>query len=64
MRRKLALSLAASIGLALLVTGGVTAGDKWAEHTGNVDFVIGYEKGLKEAEFSGKPMLVFFTTIG
>ena len=32
-----------------------------ATHTGKIPFIVGYELGKKEAEFSGKPMFVFFT---
>lgn len=35
---------------------------KWAEHTGKIEFVIGYEEGLEEAKASGKPMMVYITT--
>ena len=35
--------------------------EKWAEHMGDVPFVIGFEKGMKDVEFTGKPPLVFFT---
>jgi len=35
--------------------------EKWAEHMGDVPFVIGYEKGLKDVEYTGKPPMLFFT---
>jgi hypothetical protein len=34
----------------------------WTDHTGKLDFVVGYDKGLEEATFTGKPMMAFFTT--
>jgi hypothetical protein len=34
---------------------------KWAEHMGDLPFVIGYEKGMKEVEFTGRPPMYFFT---
>ena len=37
-------------------------GDKWAEHKGILNFTLGYEEGVKLAQFSGKPMMLFFTT--
>jgi hypothetical protein len=36
--------------------------EKWAEHMGNTPFVLGYEKGMKEAEFAGKPAMLVFVT--
>ena len=29
---------------------------------GNIPFIVGPERGHKEAEFTGKPILYFFTT--
>lgn len=34
----------------------------WAPHMGDVPFVVGFEKGVAEAKFTGRPMMVFFTT--
>ena len=34
---------------------------KWGEHMGNLPFIVGYEKGMKEVEFTGKPPMWFFT---
>ena len=34
---------------------------KWEGHTGSVPWIIGFEEGMAEAEFSGKPAIVFFT---
>ena len=34
---------------------------KWAHHSGDLEFVIGYDKGKAESKFTGKPMMVFFT---
>lgn len=66
--------LAAALGLGMLgvvspaACGGDAAPDaakaereKWAEHMGDLPFVIGYEKGMKEVEFTGKPPMYFFT---
>lgn len=36
--------------------------DVWADHMQGLPFIIGYEKGLKEARAQGKPALVFVTT--
>ena len=41
---------------------GAEADKDWSEHRGKLDFVVGYEKGLAEAKFTGKPMMAFFTT--
>ena len=41
---------------------GAEPAKDWSEHTGKLDFVIGYPKGLEEAKFTGKPMMAFFTT--
>lgn len=34
---------------------------KWAEHMGDLPFVIGYAKGMKAVENTGKPPMYFFT---
>jgi hypothetical protein len=34
---------------------------KWGEHMGDLPFIVGYEKGMKEVEFTGKPPMLFFT---
>lgn len=34
----------------------------WSDHMGNIPFIVGPERGHKEAEFTGKPILYFFTT--
>ena len=33
----------------------------WTSHKGDIPFIIGREAGLKEAEFTGKPILYFYT---
>ena len=33
----------------------------WSKHKGNIPFIVGREAGMKEAEFSGKPILFFYT---
>ncbi|MCA8961232.1 MAG: thioredoxin family protein [Planctomycetes bacterium] len=57
--------------VALLVSASVwvststaLAGDdaKWSHHSGDIKFVIGFEKGQEMAQLSGKPMMLFFTT--
>lgn len=35
---------------------------KWGEHWGDLPFVVGYEKGMEEVEFTGRPPMYFFTT--
>ncbi len=35
--------------------------EKWGEHMGDLPFIVGYEKGMKEVEFTGKPPMYFFT---
>lgn len=57
------LALAAAL---LAVPGPASAQDRkgqkdWSDHTGNIPFIVGSERGLKEAEFQGKPILYFFT---
>ena len=34
---------------------------KWGDHMGDLPFVVGYAKGMKEVEFTGKPPMLFFT---
>lgn len=53
---------AAAPALADDTTGAPAKGEKdWKDHTGNIPFIVGSEKGMKEAEFTGKPILYFFT---
>ncbi len=33
----------------------------WSSHKGNIPFIIGREAGMKEVEFTGKPILFFYT---
>jgi len=33
----------------------------WKDHMGNIPFIVGREAGMKEAEFTGKPILFFYT---
>ena len=33
----------------------------WSHHSGNLHFIVGYEKGMAEVAFTGKPAMVFFT---
>jgi ABC-type sugar transport system substrate-binding protein len=60
-------ALAFAAGAAAVLAFGSSAGAaddekaKWAEHTGDLPFVIGYEKGMKEVEFTGRPPMYFFT---
>ena len=42
--------------------GSKDDGEKdWTSHKGDIPFIIGREKGMKEAEFTGKPILFFYT---
>lgn len=48
-------------------TGGSSApapegGKDWSKHVGDIPFIIGREAGMKEVEFTGKPILFFYTT--
>lgn len=75
MKRPSMTALALTLGLALAAAGTVAApragyGDavtgaaekeKWAHHMGDLPFIVGYEAGMKEVEFTGKPPLLFFT---
>ena len=35
--------------------------EKWGEHMGDLPFIVGYDKGMKEVEFTGRPPMYFFT---
>jgi hypothetical protein len=70
--RSSSLALAAALGLALVGTVvTASAGDssaptkqekeKWGDHMGDLPFVIGYAKGMKQVENTGKPPMYFFT---
>jgi len=39
-----------------------SSGDKWAEHTQGLPFVIGYEAGMAKAQAEKKPVMLFVTT--
>lgn len=41
---------------------GAKAGKDWTDHMGDIPFLVGREKGLKEVAFTGKPILYFYTT--
>ena len=63
MRRVFASSVLGSLLLLGATPAALAEGnEKWADHTGDLPFVFGYENGKKEAAFTGKPMMVFFTT--
>lgn len=34
---------------------------KWADHMGDIPFMLTYQKGLAESKLTGRPMMVFFT---
>ena len=42
--------------------GQASPEEKWKGHTGKLPWIIGYEKGMAEAKFSGRPAFIFFTT--
>ena len=47
----------------LALSAPLAAAEKdWSEHVGKLDFVVGWDKGLAESKFTGKPMMAFFTT--
>ena len=33
----------------------------WSRHKGDIPFIVGREAGMKEVEFTGKPILFFYT---
>lgn len=42
--------------------GAAASGEKdWKEHEGDLPFVVGYEKGMQQVEFTGRPPMYFFT---
>ena len=44
--------------------GDAQAGESkdWADHMGDIPFVVGRAAGEAEADFTGKPPMYFFTT--
>ncbi len=34
----------------------------WTDHKGKIPFIVGFEKAMAEAKFSGRPVMAFFTT--
>lgn len=69
MRIHLVVALAALAGLAPAAARAdgpeaaapAAAKSKWADHLGDVPFVVGYEAGTKAAAESGRPPMYFFT---
>jgi Cu/Zn superoxide dismutase len=47
--------------------GGKTPGKEpekekdWSDHKGDIPFIVGRERGMKEVAFTGKPILFFYT---
>ena len=37
------------------------AAKDWSDHMGNIPFIVGRAAGLKEVEFTGKPIMYFYT---
>ncbi len=37
------------------------AGKDWTDHMGDIPFILGRQAGLKEAEFTGRPIFYFYT---
>lgn len=70
MRTTLGIAVVLGLGAVALLgaSGPARAADadraKWAEHMGDVPFVIGFDKGMKEVEFTGRPPMLFFTMEG
>lgn len=42
--------------------GVVRADEDWSHHVGDIPFIHGYDQGVAESKFSGKPLMVFFTS--
>jgi len=43
-------------------TAPAAAAEKdWSKHKGDIPFIVGREAGMKEAEFTGKPVMFFYT---
>ena len=68
MRSTWLVTLGAAIGaLAVLATTSPSPAadaaekEKWGEHMGDLPFIVGYDKGMKEVEYTGKPPMYFFT---
>ena len=56
------LALAAALFAAAAPVSGAPGDKDWSDHMGNIPFVVGPETGAREAAFTGKPILYFFTT--
>jgi ABC-type glycerol-3-phosphate transport system substrate-binding protein len=55
--------LAAAAALAACGKASSMAGadSKWADHVGNIPFVLGQEKGIQQAKATGRTPMYFFT---
>ncbi len=70
MRKSWLLAVVLSIGTLGVLDATAAAADtvspaereKWGEHMGDLPFIVGYAKGMKEVEFTGRPPMYFFTT--
>jgi len=58
MRTALVSIVAVAAALAACGKGG---GSKWADHKGDIPFVVGQAAGMRSAKTSGRPPMYFFT---
>lgn len=50
-----------SKGGAATPAAGKTPEKDWSDHKGDIPFIVGRERGMKEVAFTGKPVLFFYT---
>jgi hypothetical protein len=63
---RIAWIFAAALSLAALVGAAASAPadderSRWAKHMGDVPFIVGFDDGMKEVEYTGRPPMLFFT---
>lgn len=60
--KSLAAVLVATVALAACGKASTPGVDpKWAEHVGDIPFVVGMSNGMSQATASGRPPMYFFT---
>lgn len=62
MPRTLVRAVVALAALVAVAAHAEEGADKWADHKGNLPFVVGYAAGLEQVELTGRPPMYFFTT--
>ncbi len=58
---RIALVSIVAVAAALVACGKGGGASKWADHKGDIPFVVGQDAGMRSAKASGRPPMYFFT---